>query len=169
MINIQKTNHNLAAVFKQQFFRKLIKFAAVIAVVASFVIFLFFFVKYQVKDIRLSRADRQWLIKSLNGIVELNNNQAKADQMISEFEKMAPTAVEIPTKMIPQLKEDALAKGLKIDIRIGTLHQPENGEPAGVDFSLRADGDIKNLIDFFMGFENNRLIKAFQWDLLPID
>lgn len=167
MINIQKTNHDLAAVFKKQFSRKLIKFGAVKAVVIAAIVFLIFFINYQIKDIRAERADRQWLIKSLNGIVELNNNQAKADEIIFKLDKTLPATVEVPTKIIPQLKNISQAAGLKVDIKLGVFHQPENEEPAGIDFSLRADGNLQNIIDFLADFEKDKLIKAFQWDLLP--
>ena len=168
MINIQKTNHDLAASFKKEFSRKLVKFGAVKTAAVIVVIALILFINYQVKDIRSARADRQWLVKSLNVIVELNNNQTKADEIISRFEKMLPTSVEVPTKAIPRLKNAAQTNGLKADIKLGAFRQQENEEPAGIDFSLRVDGNFQGIIDFLSGMEKDNLIKAFQWDLLPI-
>lgn len=167
MISIQETNHDLAVDFKKEFSRKLIRFGTVIAAVIIGIVFFVFFIKYQVSDIRSSRADRQWFIKSLNAIVELNNSQARADEIISKFENMLPTAVEVPTKVIPLLKNEAQINGLKIDVKLGSFRQPENEEPAGVDFSLRADGNLQNIINFWAGFEKDKLVQAYQWDLLP--
>lgn len=169
MTNINKTNNDLANVFKKQFSRELIKFG--IAVLAAVLIlgFFGFFIKYQVKEIKLARAERQYIIKSLNAVVELNNNQAKADKILADFEKTLPLAVEVPTKVLPFFKDLAKTAGLRADIKLGIFRQPENEQPAGIDFSLRVDGTLQNIIDFMAEFEKSLLIKPVQWELSPIN
>lgn len=169
MASIQKTNNDLANVFKKEFSRELVKFSAVIIITVLILGFLGFFIRYQVREIKSARAERQYIIESLNAIVELNNNQAKADKTLVEFEKTLPTAVEVPTKAIPLLKESAKAAGLRVDIKLGVFRQPENDQPAGVDFSLRVDGGFSGILDFLQKFENGLLIKPEQWELSPIN
>ncbi|MEK7212175.1 MAG: hypothetical protein AAB686_00675 [Patescibacteria group bacterium] len=121
----------------------------------------------QIKSIRDSRAEREYLIKSLDSIAKLSADKDLAERYKKELARIYPIAIEVPVKVLPHIRNLAEIQGVAVSIQISSERAGISGGPNGLGFSLYATGLTGHLIDFLAKLENSVLLQASSWELRP--
>jgi hypothetical protein len=138
-----------------------------VAAAAALIILAALSIRATAAQIRRERGAREWMLKTFTAIADLYNDRAKAHDVATTLGNLIPTTIEVPTRMIPQTQTMARAHNVRVELKLSDTRPESATGPAGVTFSLRADGALQSIIDFLMDLESNKLVQVGGWELLP--
>jgi len=146
--------------------RRAVAVALVVAVGVGIILgTLWVSIRSAVSSIKTARADREWVIKTFAAIADLYSNRGRAEAATATLEGLLPSALDVPTKMIPEVQSVAQMHGVRVDLRLSTTRVASEYEPGSVGLSFTADGTLPNLVDFLKDIEGRKLLKAEGWGL----
>jgi len=117
--------------------------------------FLFRAVRDKLTSVRMKKVEVAGVLQNLNAIATLNIDKGKAEEALLSLERAAPTQVEIPAKVIPELRALAQSRGLTATLQVVGAHRDG---PPGVDFEGSMVGSLHGLNDFFLALETDRTV-----------
>lgn len=115
----------------------------------------YLFVRGEVGIVQRRKTERAELLQGLQAIIDLNRDKEKAEALFPTLMKTLPTAVQVPTAVLPGLSGIAGRYALGAAFRVTGSHA---GGPPGVDFEGRVNGSLKNLSGFLTEIESGTAI-----------
>jgi len=158
-----------AKLFERQLKRALARFLFVFILGGGIITGLFLFSNQEAKKLASLRGDRQWITLSFDALSRISTDEKEALTLLPLLEEGLPQVLEVPAKVLPALKAMADENKVRASIQIGTQRPASDGEPASLDMSVRADGEIQNLIAYVLALEKGSLLFRFDsFDLAPL-
>lgn len=151
---------NIIEDFQKKRFRKSLVLGLLSLVAVGALFFSFFIIKEEVGRVRAALIKRSYIIEQLNSVVDLSKNSDSAATLLEKLDEIVPTTIEIPVNVVPKMNSIAQANNLRSDFQIGLENQIAG--LSVVDFSARADGALKNIINFISALENATKVVAIK-------
>lgn len=149
---------------KYRFFR----FGLISIVFIAGLVGLFVMIQNKVAVLRAKNTDGKWLLASLDNIAELNRDHEEAAQAFAELQAVLPKALDVPDKVVSELKQIAQARAVKLDLVVGSEHPGSDGDAGSLDFSLSGQGTLQSLAALFADFEKSKyIIQLTEWRFTP--
>ena len=164
-----KQNLDPVAVFKKRHLNKLFVRGMGLAAFVAALIVLAYFLDREATDVQKARVELSRLTTSLNGIAGLASDKPKAEALLPLYVSFLPVDIEVPTKVVPAIRNLALVHKLRFDLEFGSSNFSGTESVTAVDFRAKADGALRDIIDFISDLETERGILGINsWNITQL-
>ncbi len=156
------------AIFQKHHERRIAALGVGFVIVIAAVLAGIFIVQQKADAVRAVRAGREGLIADLRALANLKNEKEQVDAILPRLTAALPLDIDVPTKVIPGIKKLGVARNLSVEADISPEAPEHLGTFSSVGFSVKADGDLANLVGFVHDIETADTILGIKdWNIGP--
>lgn len=156
--------------FRRRQFGKFAVFGAILLAAIGTLFALYFLVRREAGAVLRTRTERAQILAGLESIADLARNEKRASEVLARLIYALPTAFKVSTETTPRLYSLARVRQLQFEFKLGTARPLEEEGLSAVDFSLKADGLLGNIIDFLSDLESEKtVIGVSKWEIRSME
>lgn len=112
---------------------------------------------------------RAQVLGGLNAIAVLGGEEQKAEEVLGRLTRTLPAIIEIPSEIVPRIQGLARARQLQLELKLGESGLRGGEGLSAIDFSLRADGTLRNVVYFVSDLEAERtVLRVGRWNIRSV-